>query len=766
MHVGLSRVKRRTFLLAGLGAGGALLLGWSVVPPRQRMHRASGESARQGRVLLNGWVSIGADDRVVIIVPKSEMGQGIHTALAMMLAEELDCAWEQVHVEQSPIDPIYANLTVGRDALPFHPDEAGVVSRTVSWYNDKVLRNVGLMITGGSSSVRDLWNPLRDAGALARATLVNAAAAGWGVDRSQCTVASGVIRAGNRAMRFGELVSSGRTLEPATEWTHKDPDQYTLIGTPRVRLDASAKSDGTAVFGLDVRPEGVTYAAVAMSPTIGGSVLEFDAAAAKVLGGVREVVALTGRNGGANGVAVIAERFTVAQRALNALNLEWDAGAHANVSSVQVRETLRARAKASGGRTFRRVGNVDEALSTAATVLEAAYDVPYLAHTTMEPPNCTVLARADGADVWVGTQVPTQARAAVAEVLGVAAESVVVHVQPLGGGFGRRLEVDFIGQAAEVARALPGVPVQVIWTRENDVQHDFYRPACASVMRGGLDREGRVVALHAVSASQPIVSAYGARSGVMVARFDVNKSSVEGMFDQPYAFLAMRVSHHAVSLPVPVGYWRAVGHSHQAFFLESFVDELALAAGQDPIAFRMALLTHHARARRVLEVAAERSEWSSPAPPTSDGAPVARGVALHRSFGSICAQVAEVSVSPTREIRVHRVTCAVDCGVAINPDGIAQQMESGVVYGLTAALHGEVTIERGQVQQRNFDGYRVLRMSECPVVETHIVPSSEAPGGIGEVGLPPIAPAVANAVFALTGERLRSLPLRLSVVRA
>ncbi len=756
-------MKRRTFVIGGLSAGGALLLGWSVLPPRQRLRRSSPEPRSDGRLALNGWVAIGADDRVTVIVPKAEMGQGVHTALAMMLAEELECAWEQVRVEQSPIDPIYANLTVGRDALPFHPDESNAITRVAAWYSDKLLRNVGLMITGGSTSVRDLWNPLRDAGALARATLVNAAAAEWGVAHDQCRVDGGLIRAGDRAMRFGELVASGRTLVPATQWVLKDASAYRLIGTPRIRLDAAAKSDGRAVFGIDVRPEGIEYAAVTMSPTIGGRVREFDAAAALTIGGVRQVVELTGRNGGATGVAVIAERWSVATQALSALHVQWDAGPHATLSSREVRDTLRTRAAERGGRTFRRVGDVDEAFATASTVVDATYDVPYLAHTTMEPPNCTILARADGAEMWVGTQVPTQARSAVSDVLGVPVESVHVHVQLLGGGFGRRLELDFIGQAAEIARARAGVPVQVIWTRENDVQHDFYRPACASVLRGGLDAAGRVVALHAVAASQPLVPAYGSRNGVALARLDVHKSSVEGLFDQPYAFPAMRVSHHAVTLPVPVGYWRAVGHSHNAFFLESFIDELAFAAQHDPIEFRAALLSHHPRALRVLELVAEQAGWRTSPTLAADGARVARGVALHRSFGSICAQVAEVSLSATREIRVHRVICAVDCGIAINPDGIAQQMESGVVYGLTAALYGEITIERGQVQQRNFDGYRALRMRECPVVETFIVPSNEPPGGIGEVGLPPIAPAVANAVFALTGERLRSLPLRVSM---
>jgi isoquinoline 1-oxidoreductase beta subunit len=753
-------VKRRTFLLAGLGAGGALMLGWSLMPPRQRMRGSAPLSDAGGRVALNGWLTVAPDDTVTVIVPKAEMGQGVHTALAMMLAEELECDWARVRTEQSPVDAIYANLTVGRDALPFSPDNNGLLVRTVKWYSDKLLREAGLMMTGGSSSIRDLWDPVRDAGALARATLVDAAARTWSVDAQSCVVENGVIRSGANTMSYGALIASDALLTPATRWTRKDPGMYRVIGSARVRLDAAAKSDGSAVFGMDVRPEGVVYAAVTMSPVLGGSVRSFDASAAKQSPGVLAVVPLSGVSGSAQGVAAIANRWPRARKALAALAVQWEDGPHRTLSSDDVMNTLRSRAAETGGRTFRRVGDVDDALAAAATRVTATYSVPYLAHTTMEPPNCTVRVSGDRADVWVGTQVPTQARAAVATLLGLRDEAVHMHVQLLGGGFGRRLEIDFIVQAAEIAKALPNTPVQVIWSREDDVQHDFYRPATASVMHGGLNTAGEVTALRATSANQSIVRAYGARNGVFLARFDINKSAVEGMFDQPYAFPALQVSHHDVELPVPVGYWRAVGHSHQAFFIESFIDELAHAAGTDPVAFRLGLLREHPRAHRVLTLAAERAGWSGAALVAGDGAPVARGVALHRSFGSIAAMVAEVSIDSDGDVRVHRVTCAVDCGVAIHPEGVAQQMQSAVVYGLSAALFGEITIVNGRVQQQNFDGYRALRMHEAPIVETHVVPSGEAPGGIGEVGLPPVAPAVANAIFALTGERLRSLPLR------
>lgn len=760
-------MKRRTFLLAGLGAGSALLFGWSALPPRQRLRASVSLPTDGGRVVLNGWVAISPDDEVTLFLPKSEMGQGIHTALAMVLADELECTLAQVQIVHPPVDAIYHNLVVGHDALPFAPDDSGRVPRMATWFTDKLLREVGVMVTGGSTSVRDTWAPLRDAGAMARETLRTAAATTWGVRADVCTVRDGAVHHDGRVLRFGELVQQNAPLVPARRWHWKSANEFRLIGQSPPRRDAAAKSDGTATFGIDIRRPNMLMAAVAMAPTIGGTLRTIDADAARAIDGVRAIVTLRGENGSAPGVAVIATNWPVARRALDALAMVWDPGPHATLSSAVVRDALRHEATQSGGRVFRRDGDAPGRIAAARSsaggtrTLTADYDVPYLAHTTMEPPNCTVHVHDGGADVWVGTQVPKQARRAVAEVLGVSADRVTVHVPYLGGGFGRRLEVDVIGQAAEIARAVPGTPVQVLWSREDDVRHDFYRPACAARLSAALDESGAVTAFSATVASQEIVRPYGARAEALPARFDVRKAAVEGLFDQPYAFGSMRVAHRRVVTPIPVGYWRAVGHSHNGFFMECFIDELAALAQVDAIAFRARLLAAHPRALAVLQLAAAASDWGRPPAPAADGAEVARGVALHRSFGSIVAQVAEVSVSAARTIRVHRVVCAVDCGLAIHPEGVAQQMESAVVFGLSAALFGEITIERGRVVQGNFDQYPVLRMAETPQVITHLVPSGESPEGVGEIGVPPIAPAVANALYALTGTRLRELPLRL-----
>ncbi len=760
-------MKRRTFLLAGLGAGGAVLFGWSVMPPRQRLRTSALLPADGGRVVLNGWVAVDPDDQVTLFLPKSEMGQGIHTALAMVLADELECALAQVQIVHPTIDAIYHNLVVGHDALPFAPDDSGRVQRVATWYTDKLLREIGVMVTGGSTSVRDTWAPLRDAGAMARETLRAAAATTWGAGADACVVRDGAVHCAGRTLRFGEIVQQGTPLAPARQWHWKAPHEFRLIGQSPPRLDAAAKADGRATFGIDVRRPGMLVAAVAMAPTIGGSLRSHNDAPARAITGVRDVVLLRGVNGSAPGIAVIATSWPVARNALDALSLQWEAGPHAELSSAVLLDELRTHATRSGGRVFRREGDAVDRIAAAQTsegatrTLTADYDVPYLAHTTMEPPNCTVHVHDTGAEVWVGTQVPQQARSAVARVLGIADARVTVHVPYLGGGFGRRLEVDFIGQAAEVARAVSGTPVQVIWSREDDVRHDFYRPACAARLSAALDVTGAVTAFSATVASQEIVRPYGARANALPARFDVRKATVEGLFDQPYMFGSVRVAHRLVSSPVPVGYWRAVGHSHNGFFMECFIDELAALAQVDPIAFRARLLASHPRALAVLQLAAAASGWEQPPAAAADGARIARGVALHRSFGSIVAQVAEVSLSPSRTIRVHRVVCAVDCGLAIHPEGVAQQMESAVVFGLSAALFGEITIEAGRVVQGNFDRYPALRMADTPEVMTHLVPSNAPPEGVGEIGVPPIAPAVANALFALTGMRLRRLPLRL-----
>lgn len=754
---------RRRFLLGTLAAAGALAVGWGAMPPRQRLATREPLPATGGQVPLNGWVKIDRDDTVTVVMAKSEMGQGIHTALAGILAEELDADWSRVRTEMSPIDPIYNNLATVVDGLPFHPDDHGMLKRFAGWMTAKAMREFGVMMTGGSSSTKDLWLPMRQAGASARAMLVAAAAQQWQVDAAGITVAAGVVShaASGRSARFGELVEAAGRLPLPSDPPLKDPKRFTLLGKPLRRADAADKIAGRAGFGIDVRLPGMRYAAVQMCPTLGGSVRRFDAAKAQAMPGVRQVVSFPALNGGTGGVAAIADTPWQAMQAAPLVEVEWDPGEMAGFSSAAAIERFAATLDREDGFPYYRHGDVDAALASAAKTVEAEYRAPWLAHTPMEPINCTVQFRDGRATVWVPTQVPGLARMAAARALGVDAEAVDVKVQYLGGGFGRRLDVDFVAQAAAIAKQADGAPVQVLWTREQDVRHDVYRPACVSRFRAGLDAQGALVAWRNVSAGQAIVPQVLHRIfGLPGAGPD--KTAAEGAFDQPYEYPNARIAHEVVPLPLQVGFWRAVGHSHQAFFKEGFMDEVAAAAGQDPVAFRTSLLQRHPRHLAVLQRAADMAGWGTPVPAADDGRRRGKGVALHQSFGAIVAQVAQVSVAEDGAIRVERVWCAIDCGFAVNPNVIRQQVESAIVYGLSAALHGEVTIEDGRVVQSNFHDYPALRIDECPVIETAIIESAEHPEGVGEPGLPPIAPAVANAVFAATGRRLRALPLKLA----
>lgn len=757
-------MKKRTFLLSGLGLAGALVVGWGFMPARSRLHGARPLPTAEGQIALNGWVKLGADDAVTVIMGRSEMGQGAHTTLVSLLCEELDCDPARVRIEHSPVDHIYNNIAAMVAGLPFHPDDQGVVKRGAQWMVGKLMREVGVMMTGGSATVKDLWLPMRDAGAMARATLVNAAARRLGVEPGQCTVAQGVVTGGGRSVRFGELVADaakGGGLAPASSWTLKAPAQFRLLGKPQKRFEAAGKLDGSARFGLDVQPPGCLYAAVVMSPVIGGTVRAFDASRAQDLPGVKKIASFPALHGGSGGVAVIADQYWRARKALAALVIEWEPGAAAGASSPDLFAQMTQALDSGREFNFHEKGEADERLAGAASRIEAVYRAPYLAHAPMEPMNCTVQFKDGRADVWVSTQVPGMARDAVCGQLGLSKDQVSVHVQMLGGGFGRRLDVDFIAQAAFIARQVPGLPVQTIWSREEDMRHDFYRPAAVSRFRAGFDGAGKLLSWVNVSASQAIQPQYLPRAmGWPAAGPD--KTTSEGSFDQAYEFDHVRIGHVAMELPVPVGFWRAVGHSHQAFFKESFIDEAAAHAKADPVAFRSALLARHPRHLAVLRLAAEKAGWGQPLAPAPDGAKTARGIALHESFGSIVAEVVEASLSKENAIRVHRVVCAVDCGFAVNPNIIAQQMESAVIFGLSAALFGDITFDKGQVTQGNYHDYAMLRMDQTPFIETHIVASDRHPEGIGEPGLPPVAPALANALFALTGQRLRELPLRLA----
>lgn len=753
-------MRRRTFFLSGAAVAGALIVGWSIVPPRQRLTTARPLPLRPGETALNGWVKVGADDRIVVMMCKSEMGQGVYTGLAMLLAEEMDADWSRIEIEQSPLDKIYNNVVTVVDGLPFHPDDTGTVATAARWLTAKAMREVGIMVTGGSSSIKDLWLPMREAGAAARAMLVEAAAARWGVPSAECRTDAGIVShpSGHRAT-YGQLAEAAARRELPRRLVLKDPANFKLVGQSLPRIEARSKLDGTARFGIDVTLPDLHYAGVLMCPTLGGRVTRFAADSVAALRGVRKVIAVDARRGGTGAVAVIADRPFRALRAVQQVQVHWDHGPAAGISSEEVHRRLAKALDEDDGFAFYRRGDVRAALKSAAKTIRAEYRAPYLAHATMEPINCTVWFKDGKATVWASTQVPGLARDAVADVLGIDRDRVEVHVQLLGGGFGRRLEVDHIAQAAAIAREAGGVPVQTLWSREQDITHDFYRPACVARFEAGLDASGRLVAWHNVSASQAIVPR------VMERAFGLpgvgpDKTAAEGAFDQAYEWPDARIAHVHVELPIPVGFWRSVGHSHQAFFKECFLDEVAAAAGRDPLAFRAALLQRHPRHLAVLQRAAELAAWDRPLAPAADGARRARGVALHQSFGAVVAQVAEVSLTPERRIRVHRVLCVIDCGLPVNPNLIKQQIESGVVFGLSAALYGEIRIVNGQVQQSNFHDYPLLRFDECPAIEVEIMPSRAHPEGVGEVATPPVAAAVANALFALTGKRLRTLPLR------
>jgi isoquinoline 1-oxidoreductase subunit beta len=765
-------MKKRYFLLAAAGALGAVTVGWAWQPVRQRRSTATPLATAPGQVAFGGWVKISADGSVTVVMPKSEMGQGTHTGLAMVLADELDADWSRVRIEPSPIDKIYNNLATVVDGLPFHPDDTGAVKRFAGWMTAKTMREIGLMMTGGSSSIKDLWLPMREAGASARAMLVAAAASAWGVPVAEVRAAAGVLthvsggKPSGKQASYGDMAAAAGKLPLPASVTLKTHAQFTLIGQPLPRLEAASKANGTAGFGMDVQLPGLLYATVVMCPTLGGKVASFDAKAALALPGVKQVVQVDGYHGGTAGVAVVASTPWQALQGSAAVVVVWDeavpsAAFDSTAAMAQLAKTL----DSEDGFAYYSTGDVQAALKGAAKSLTAEYRAPWLAHTALEPMNCTVQFKDSKATVWSPTQVPGLARRAAALALGLTEDMVDVQVQLLGGGFGRRLEVDVVGQAAAIAKALvgpqAGQPLQVFWSREQDTQHDFYRPAAVSRFKAGLSASGELLAWHNSSAGQAIVPQVLARQfGLPGAGPD--KTTSEGAYDQPYEWPAARVGHQIVELPFPVGFWRAVGHSHQAFFKESFLDECAHAAGADPVAYRLALLQRHPRQAAVLQKVAQMAGWGRPAAPASDGNKRALGVALHHSFGSTVAQVAEVSVDKDKMVRVHWVWCAIDCGTAVNPGLVAQQMESAVVFALTAALYGEITVEKGRVKQSNFHDYAALRINACPAIAVAVMPSTEHPEGVGEPGVPPLAPAVANAIFALTQQRLRSLPLRLA----
>ena len=756
-------MKRRGFILRSLGVaaglGAALVVGWAVLPPRSRLGSADSLLPREGAVAVNGWVRVQTDGRVVLIMPRSEMGQGVHTGLVTLLAEELDLPLDSIVLEQAPDETIYGNVAMLAGALPFHPlevdaDEPALKVRAAHWIFAKVGRELGLNVTGGSASMADAWSIVRMAGAAARAALLAAAAEHFDAPVSALSMYHGeVSHTDGRRIGFGDLAQRAASIDTPDAIRVKPRWGWRFIGQPVARVDVPAKVDGSARYGIDVRPPGLEYAAVCLCPTLGGSLRQLDEKALLARPGVRQVVTLPPCNGTSGGFAVIASHTWHAEQACRAAQPQWDHGPNHALSTASIGQALERALDEDTGHTFYARGDAPAALAGAGRKLTASYHAPHLAHATLEPMNATAWFHDGTLEIWAPTQAPGFAAGAAAKVAGLDSEQVHLHVTYLGGGFGRRLESDFVAQAALVAMALPGVPVQLIWSREQDMTHDFYRPLQRVRLEGLLDDAAGLQALRIRSAGDSIVTQWIDRN-LPFPGGGPDRTTAEGLFDQPYAIAHQLMTHVTVPSGVPIGFWRSVGHSHSAFFIESFIDELAHAAGADPYEFRLSLLGDAPRHALVLRTAADAANWYAPLPVGQ-----ARGIALHESFGSIVAQVAEVSLQDGK-VQVHRMTCAIDCGTAVNPDIVRQQMESCVVFGLTAALHGQIDIQAGQVQQQNFPDYPLLGMAGAPPVSTHIIASQRPPTGVGEPGLPPVAPAVSNALYALTGKRQRELPLQ------
>jgi isoquinoline 1-oxidoreductase beta subunit len=751
-------MKRRGLFVSALAVAGGLTVGWSLLPQRSRLGPGKLLKGGLAGVALNGWIKIAADGGVILAMPRSEMGQGVHTALQMLAAEELDVPLDGVRIEQAGADSIYGNVAMLVANLPFHPREAEGVDgfgrvRASRWIVGKLARELGINATGGSSSVSDAWDVVRLAAATARASLLGAASLQWKLPVEELSVRDGVISHGSgKFASYGTLVRFAAATPPGTVRV-KSHDEFRLIGRSLPRTDIPAKVDGSARFGLDVRLPGMRYAVVRLCPMLGGAPGRIDSDAVIAMAGVERVVMLPAYAGSTAGFAVVAKTSWNAWQAALAVPVDWQQRPLGALNSRRVEADLEAAVRSALGHVFYEQGDV-AAAEAGGRVIEAWYRAPFLAHATLEPMNCTAQVREGGVQIWAPTQVPGLARAIAARVAGVPEANVQIHTTLLGGGFGRRLEVDFVAQAVRVALDCGGAPVQLMWPREEDQGHDFYRPMQVAMLQAAFDGEGQISSLRIKSAGDAVSPRWIERAmPALAAPIDsYDKTTAEGLFDQPYEIPNQRMEHVAVRTGVPVGYWRSVGHSHNAFFGESFIDELAVAAGQDPVEFRRALLVRSPRHLAVLDLAAKKSGWGASLAPGR-----ARGIALHESFGSVVAQVAEVSIS-SGIARVHRVTCAIDCGTVVNPDIVAQQMEGSVVFALSAALHGRIDIVDGVVQQTNFPSYSLLPLAHGPNVDTWLVASRRAPSGVGEPGVPPLAPAVANALFALNGKRLRSLP--------
>jgi isoquinoline 1-oxidoreductase beta subunit len=709
-------LSRRAFLEAGAAAGGGLLLNFV-------LDCGEGDAA-EGIFAPNAFIRIDRDGAVTMIMPQVEMGQGTYTSMPMLIAEELEVELSKVRLEHAPAD----------DKL----------------YGNPITK---LQVTGGSRSVIGFWEPLRRAGATGRNLLIAAAAQMWGVDADACRAEKGEVIHGPTGRRtyYGNLVDKAATLPVPEKVALKDPKDFKLIGTPAKRLDAQEKVNGSARYGIDVKLPGMKVATLAACPVFGGKLESVDDSKAKTIKGVLQIVRLD------DAVAVVADHMAAAKKGLAALDIKWDAGQNGGLGMTDIIGQLDAASK-NPGVVARKEGDVEKAMAGAAKKVEAIYQVPFLAHATMEPMNCTVHVRSDGCDVWVGTQVASRTQRAAAEVTGLPLEKVQVHNHLLGGGFGRRLDIDGVTRAVQIAKQV-SAPVKVIWTREEDIQHDLYRPYYYDRMAAGLDEQGMPVAwTHRVTGSSIL-----ARWLPAAFKDGFDRDAVEGAAKPPYTLPNIQVEYVRQEPPpgIVTAFWRGVGPTHNIFMVESFIDELAAAANKDPVDYRRALLDNSPRAKAALELAAEKAGWGHKLPSGSG-----RGVSVQFAFGSYLSQVAEVAVAKDGGVRIQRVVCAVDCGMVVNPDTVRAQIEGGIIFGITAALYGQITLKNGRVEQSNFDNYRMLRINEAPVVEVHIIKSTEAPGGIGEPGTAAVFPAVVNAIFAATGKRIRKLPINPSELRS
>jgi isoquinoline 1-oxidoreductase beta subunit len=697
---------RRAFLKAGAAAGGGLLLGF---------HLPFAAHAQDEPIFApNAFIRIDRKGKVTLIMPQVEMGQGVYTAIAMILTEELDAAFDQVTVEAAPpSDALYGN--------PLY----------------------GIQVTGNSNSIRAFWNPLRKAGAGARAVLVQVAAQTWAVDPSMCRTDGGEVfhDSSGRKFAYAELVDRAVGVTPPQDPPLKSPDDFKLIGKPLKRLDTPDKVNGKAVYGIDAMPPGVKFATLAACPVFGGKLAHVDDSKAKSIPGVRQIVLLDDL------VAVVGDHMWAAKQGLDALDITWDEGPNAVISSADVWKQIMA-ASEKDGVVAKAVGDAAKGLGEGDR-LDAAYELPFLAHAPMEPMNCTVHLTPGACEVWTGTQVLSRAQAVAAQTAGLPLEKVTVHNHLIGGGFGRRLEVDMVEKAVRIAKQVDG-PVKIVWSREEDIQHDIYRPVYRDRMSASLSN-GKIVGWkHRITGSAVI-----ARWLPPAFQGGIDIDAIDSAADIPYDIPHLRVEYVRDEPPaVPTGFWRGVGPNNNVFAIESFMDELAKKAGKDPVAFRREMLGKSPRLLAALELATSKAGWGSPLP-----ARTGRGVAVQVAFGSFIATVAEAEVDTNGEVRLRRIVSAVDTGIIVNPDTVVAQLQGGLTFGLTAALYGEITIDKGRVQQSNFHDYRMLRIDQMPAIEVHLIQSGEAPGGIGETGTTAGPPALGNAIFAATGIRLRRLPI-------